>query len=724
MLRRNRTAAYDAKDLSTSFHRVLRPEERPLGLVGELVADSWEFDFNVGPRKARRPWTRKMANGLKLSHPSNHRYFSMCRRVFTAFHNKQFEGSSDISFGSIESIVGVLCLLIDDTISFGKTTIAELNKDEWEAIKKRAAISRGMRHRGERNTVSRILFIFNVYNDLHKLFSQPDLDGHYILDDGPSDPVFDSEEEARSLASVLGGEQGKTPDIPEKLAFPLLNAAIEYVAIFSQDIINLQVARREYFSLGPQPRHPKIAALLRRVEILQFLLNQYDQGDTTFWPDMKLDRKRLAEKFNLGPDAIKLPRYDVFIGRFNSLLCTSSRDDLEWLRNHLDEARAAVPNLPERRRRTINNRLMGLPFKGTEGRHAPWPVRNTHGIKMQERNLWISAYIVVAMFMADRAGEILSLETNCLIEKLDGHYLRIPVFKETGRQAGTYVERPCPAIVAKAIAVMVELGRASREATGSDLLFMLVLRPGDNVASTYTLNFAINRFAKDVGAHLSDGESWNYTSHQFRRLFVTIWVSYFEYGGNIEALRKFLGHSDVRTTVHYATGVNQGEALSEKRKELTLRIMKTIAFDGRAVQGGAGKYLMNFMTRVRVRLVPENFFGDWVAHAANRLNAMFSPMAWGYCVWTKFAGKRAKCVSEQARRVGIERPDHRELCENCSNCGNFLTTDAFDAFWISAFERHDKVARNEAAPKALRAAAEAGRATAARYLEMETLENA
>lgn len=717
-VRRNTT--FDGSYLPAERKGDVRAEERPIGLDGELMSDTWSFNATIGPRDAFQPWTRRMANGKMLTDPANASHWELCRRFFTAVRNRQFENAPHASLSTLNGMVGVICNLIDQAISFGKMSLSELSADEWEIIKKRSGISFNPWDLGRKNTYGRVLFIYNVIVDLTRLYLHQAEDSLYILNDGPSFPVFTSPREVEKLARLLGRAKGKTPDIPEAIAFPLLNAAIEYVVIFSDDVFRLQDTRIRLLEQFPTPRDKSFDSRQRRVAIARGLLESYDNGDYSLFPKLKISTTALSRAYGLDPKTLYHKLYRPIVQDFDGFLANPTVEARLLLESGIDKLARQKQHRQKKPNHRLHRKLIGLPFSGAAGRHSPWPVRTVKDIQDMEKDLWTAAYIVVANFMADRSSEILGLNTECVVRRLDGYYLRIPIYKEGNPEGGTIEERPCPEIVVKAIEVVRRLGHPSRTAHNKDLLFMLERsRKRGKIADPITLNKAIRRFAKVVGAHSINGKVWRFNSHQFRRLFVTIWTSYYEFGGNIEALRKYLGHGDIRTTVRYATGLTQGNALSEKAREMTLKIINSIAFEGREVQGGAAVRYTKVLSRLRIRLVPETRIADWVTHHVDKLKTVLNPMPWGYCVWSRIAGKRAKCIAEDQRKVGKDRPNHKEICSNCAGCANFLKTDVFDGFWAAAYDRHDRIANNPAAPDTLRSAAKIGRQIARTYARLE-----
>jgi len=659
-----------------------------------------------------------MANGHPLNHSSNKSYLELCQRFLTAFRNKQFEGAGDLSLQSIKMAVMIVCQLLDDTISLGRKTLSALDESDWEWIKKNAAVSRRKDTRGRKNTVSRIIFVYRTISDLHRLYMHRDEGGFHLLNDGPSFPVFSSVREELALAELLGQQGGKTPDIPEEIAFPLLNAAIEYIVLFSDDILRLRDSREKYLQLWPPARDKGYLYSQRCARVGRFLLKSFDERDPTLCY-VRPSGAAVGRVFGLKSQTINARGYRNLLKQFDELVSDPSNERRQRLEDEISKFESLEERPSKIRHGRASKLFLGLPYVGAEGLKAPWPVKTYADILRLEIDLWAAAYIVFAMFMADRSEDILSLETDCIVHRLDGAYLRIPNFKETNPEGGAYVEKPCPDIAVKAVEVMIALSRASRSESGSKLLFHTPFNPDAETVAQLTLNYRIRTFAKNVGADVADGVVWKYSTHQFRRLFVTIWVSYYEYGGSIEALRKYLGHNDVRTTVRYATGALQGSAVSEKTREVTLRVINSIAFEGRKVQGPAAKRYLKILSRLRIRMVPEARIAEWVLHTVDDIGARIHPLPWGYCIWSKLAGLRAKCLKEAQQSVGVERPDHKESCEACGGCSNFLKTTAFDLFWSNAAERHDRVANNPAAPKPLRVAAKAGATLARHYASLE-----
>jgi integrase len=691
------------------------PEERPIGLIGDLLGRVWKFNSNIGPRPAVITWNRRMANGQSLTHERNAKHWELCRRYVTAYRNSQIEDPSK-AIGTLAQDVRVICILIDDAIGFGKSSLSELSYDEWEIVKKRSAFSRKKGKIGKRNTREHLVKVYSIISTLHRLYSDPGDAGKFILNDGPRFAVFSSKNEELALADLLGVAGGRTDDIPEEIAFPLLNAAIEHVALFGDGIVELRRRRFEFLSTAPEPRDRFYELDQLRAKVLSNLLDKYDHDPAS---TLKINRYALERELGLPPKFLSNPCYRELFDCFATFTATASLQNRIAVENQIGAYLSRPRRQRDRKRLSRDPAFIGRMFKDVGELCLPRLVDSYSGILELEDELWAAAYIVVAMFMADRQSEGLSLMPGCIVRRLDGPYIRFLTFKSENSEAGTLIERPCPEIVVTAIEVLTRFWKMRDISMGPWPLFSLPDSDEPKVPAHGTVNALINRFAQRVGANRAAGKIWPFKSHQFRRLFVTIWVSYYEFAGNIEALRKYLGHDDVRTTMRYATGARQGAAASEKQRELALRIMKSIAFDGREVQGGAAKRFLKLLTKFRIRLVPEGRIAEWLTHNCKQLGTFFTAMPWGYCVWSRIAGKHANCLAGHQRQVDCERPDHKEKCADCAGCGNFLTTDAFGLFWSSSHELHDRIAQNPAANETLRAAARIGRKQAQFYARME-----
>ena len=373
-------------------------------------------------------------------------------------------------------------------------------------------------------------------------------------------------------------------------------------------------------------------------------------------------------------------------------------------------------------------RELRLPFQGVAGDYAPWPIVSVGNSKSGKVSvmsavslLWTASYLIIASYMADREGETLAIEEDCLHLGLDGFYLKTPTFKERS-ESGSVLLQPCPEIVVQAVKVLQRLGAKARLASNSDKLFCIHHSVGSSVPTFDELRDRLSRFCDFAKTNIfDDGQKrWTLDPHQLRRFFGTLWVHYYTYGRHFEALRQVYDHATIGGVVRYTASMAQANALVRMQKDLTVQVLTNVASGKLEADGPAARELARFIARVRVKVVSDEELFEWYDERHKRNQSMVFPMPWGYCVWSKVSGLSAQCLGQEKRKPGIERPCGGKKSRVCGGgCRQFMRTAEFDPFWEHARDRHTRISLNPSAPQTLIDAAKEGIRIAEKVLKME-----
>ncbi|MBB4587951.1 hypothetical protein GGE50_003855 [Rhizobium leguminosarum] len=694
--------------------RIMRPEERPVGLDAQCSLHSDRFVFTMGNLSFVMPWKRKMANGKYVCHPSNAASWELARRYLTAYRNQSFDNAENSVLSTTINKTYTALAVIDAFQKRGFAALSDVKRKDWNDFIK--TLEFGLHpNRRERVSKRRLLEIFRVCDDLSKLYRIPAENGKFILNDGFSFEVFSNFNDAVALAEQLGKEfDGQTPDAPASVAFAHMNAAIEYVVDYAPDLIRLNRAAE---AVKAQVREPTRARPGEKVADLLELLIGLNPKEVPGRAGMDgLSRSRIAQLVGMDTPTLYEPRFAKWIGRLEKVLLAEDSLEIEAFRRdaklELDTIRAK-PKKPTRNRDAAAQ--IGLPFSGATGVAHPWPITQigqspwTTGCSLEQAiaNLVTSALIIILAFMGDRLGEGLNLDVDCIVEKLDGWYLRSRKFKSHYAEVGTFLEQPCPEVVVRAVRVMTELGAEARAAAGSKLFFMNQ-RTGPSVPDESTVRNRLQRFGKSTGASRNGDEGeWFVTPSQLRRFFATMWVNYFEFGGRFEALRRMLDHRSITTTLGYAK-TWQKQVISDMQLALTFNVMRSAVFDGVEMKGAAGVRFAKLANRIKVMLLPEEEIAEWISARIDEYGFRLFPMPWGYCLWSKLAGKHAGCVEKTKRNVGTVRPETIKDCGTCAKCRQFVETPVFEPYWQFSYDMHERVSKQPLAQPRLKEAAVEG----------------
>lgn len=698
------------------------PETRPLGLKGDLIADRWEFASGRRHKPLTMAWTRVVANGLSLNDPVNAKFWELSRRFFTACRNGQATGKPM----AVSTCIGATYLLfriIDEVVRSGATCLWTFKRQGFDSLL--IALTRRDASKNESDFVrGTVRARFEVVRLLYALLAEGSASG-VVLNDGFSFVTFSSSEEVVALAKLIGQEQATTPDAPPEVVFPLLNAAIEYVAYYSDDIIGLHLTvERLRSELEEKLRAHYRPRYTRRAEIASALVGALIKRPSWVDGSNAVLKTELARHLGMAStDTYKKCYRPLF--QAAEFLFVGGKGKLA------DEARSflmseATKSSAAKRDPAVGPHLaraIGLPFSGEAGEHAPWPImhvgnsKGAHmGLGTAVNRLWTASYLILASFMADRESETLAIEADCLVYGVDGCYIKTPNFKSRNVDGGSLVLQPCPKAVELAVLVLQRLGQAARAKANSNKLLCVSHHMGSSVPDVTELRKRIVLFAEATKTNVYRGKKWHLTPHQLRRFFVTTWINYYEFGRYFKALSTVLDHASLATTIRYGTRVAQAAALSKGQKNLANRILTGVALGDVFGKGPVAQNLARFVELLRVRAVPLDQISELVVERNYRNDVELSPMPHGYCVWSKTAGQHAACVEKSERKAGISRPRSRKRSCVCGNgCRNFLMTEAFGAFWEHALERHHRIARNPAAPTRYREASKIGMRIAKSY---------
>ena len=515
-----------------STGRALKPEQRPLGLIGEVVAPRWVFKKGAQARNFEMSWEMLLANGLPLHHETNAHFFETARRYFTACRNGDVTGKK-LSLNVCRNKTYTIIIVMNFAISNGLNSIGELQKAHEQGLLHVLTRHEGttLKSEGEKLTYQHIKFRLMTLYELSRLYNKT-YQRSSVLTDGLSFTVFSSIEEASEFAGLVGKSGGITPDAPPECVFSLLGNSISYIRDFAEDLIYVE----------EQNWTRKCAPLARRtIDLAKMLMSALD--DRPHWLDDngKVVLKKLADAAGLSGRHLFRKNHRRLIALYEAIKKHPLSPGAKVARLEIRLESEQVPSISRRGalHHATENRAT-FPYIGKPGRNAPWPIeflgsdtKGKRGLQTAINNLWTSCYIVVAAFMCDRLSETLGIPVDCITHGVDGAYIRTPKFKNRNSEGGSFLLQPCPPIVVQAVEILTRLGRTARDEAASDKLFCVRTHMGNVVPIAHTLIERLRRFAHLTGSDVQAGtaEKWSYAPHQLRRFFATAWVHYFEFGG-------------------------------------------------------------------------------------------------------------------------------------------------------------------------------------------------
>jgi hypothetical protein len=702
---------------------------RPTGLLSPYESHAWRFYAPSPTGLASIGWDRKLPDGSRLTDPANESFLESAKRFLTILIENPAQWFTLSKTSTALHRTYIFLNFIEWAVRLGYRSLSEVKWTDWVNFRQmlpkgvRAAAGDLSQANEEDLTDSRILDVFRVAQCIY-LFRNELVDGQQLVRDGFSFAPFEVGEDPREMARSLGVRQGQTPSIPPPIALHCLDAAIQYVFLYADDIIDLNKRVREESTKQRKVRRAP-GGFLKDVKRR---LIEHLRGERLLLltSDRTVVRSVLARQLSAQPSMISGTAVSQVLSEFESALNMPGPAMRTALLRRLEREIGGIEGAP--RTSSVRNMAsrIGLPFWGKKGSAAPWPISSVgssawmEGITLERAtaNLWTAIYIVIETMMADRLGESLSARVGCTHKGLDGSYMITRTFKPTNAAAGIENSRPCPEIVVRAIDVATRLGAAARQELDTDLLFASEHRLGASVLDETTIRKRLNVFASDVGAPPNedgDGDEWHLAPHQLRRFLATTWVWYYELGPGLDALRQHLRHTDINQTVRYAAG-DMYSMVTEEQVALTANILERSAFEGLDIHGPFGKRWKRLAFQINVKFVDHEQLEERVRRLVTSRKMLLHPNPWGYCVWSRRAGANAKCLALEDRHQDAKRPDNRKHAEVCAGCVNCAITKVFASFWAESKDRHESIAARKGIPEELREVACRGAAIANRVL--------
>ncbi|WP_334545038.1 hypothetical protein [Rhizobium leguminosarum] len=314
-----------------------------------------------------------MANGYPLNHDVNAKYWELARRFFTACRNGIATGKP-LAVKTCIGMTYTLFLVVDLVMRNGASSLWTFSIRGSDALL--AALTGRVDPDAPSELVSATIRLrFEVVRLLYILVAEAPAEGT-VLNDGFSFAAFSSSEEVVALSKLIGQQQGTTPDAPPEVVFRCLEAAIRYVAYYSDEIIDLYHAAE---TLRPklkievhstyQPRYRRRAGIASA--LLEALVTRPPWIDATG----TILKSELARHLGMNASDTYKPIYRPLIQAAELLLVGGKGPRADEARFILMEAAGKPPEakLDPYVGDELARRL-GLPFTGAAGEFAPWPI--------------------------------------------------------------------------------------------------------------------------------------------------------------------------------------------------------------------------------------------------------------------------------------------------------------------------------------------------------------
>ena len=322
------------------------------------------------------------------------------------------------------------------------------------------------------------------------------------------------------------------------------------------------------------------------------------------------------------------------------------------------------------------------------GPGQPWPISGYRSNQSTDarpslhvalhNHLPAACFVVLATFLGRRETELLMTRW---IENDDPN--RWGCFKEDdeGLWIEQYVEKtlrdwdyfPANEVVAKAIYLLRDWSASARAETSSDRLFEAHTLAG-NVQSFVSKDL-LQSFADFVEVPADEtGQEWQFSDHQFRRMFAMLYLYRFELG-DLQALSHHLRHFNLSMTLKYVTEVVGGAVFNEVSRRKTYEMFSSVAKGEKAAVGPMAHQIDKLTRRLKkhyhakLQAVTEKQFDGFISRFLEKHEWKFTPKPFGGCFGeTKHRQRYAKCRDDEYNA----HPEAAEMSQ-CMQCPNFMT---------------------------------------------------
>lgn len=720
--------------------RTLAAIELPPDVIDTWEAVVWRHKKQPGESE-RLSWERKLPNGEMLTDIKWASLLEMCRRYYCHLRNTREKLlARDTAF----SRMNIVFQLVDWVVSTGFSSLASVTASAVrtlvDTIDKGISAARGIvkKPRARAGTLacensqqkanagnlsgSYLSVVLSVIHELYDLYCVPFENDEFVLNDGFRYSLFDDFLEAAEAGRKKGRAQDQTDDINEEAVFAYTDAALQFIYDFADDLIEL----KERADALPPPTASRVSPGERIALVAELLGFEVLADSSELLAEDAPNFSKIAQKCGIDPTSIYKPHFKTLILEAASAR-KSKRAKREAFAQELFEVarskRVKVQPPPTRARNA--GQLIGLPFTGKKsGTASPWPVEtigasrhNGRSLEAAITDLWTSIAIIIFAWEADRTGEALSLEADCLEEGVDGWYLKSRVFKDRNQISGSETRHPCPAVVVRAIQVAFRLGANARLNSGSNELFLRDNRLRESVSDQSSLRDRMADFAK---RHVREdvAKGIKFIPRHFRRFFPTLWVNYYSYGGRFRALQRLLNHDELTTTILYSRRASRLDAARESQTRMTSRLIGDNLLNGLPLVGGALKKVQSIIARLDFRISSPGDLPGKLEKELRTSGVRVYPLTFGYCLWHSHARRTARCTTATEPGSAEAWPSTGKTETVCGECVNFFTTPVFESFWSMARERHRQMEEDSRAPAILRRLGRKGRLIAERFLRM------
>lgn len=345
--------------------------------------------------------------------------------------------------------------------------------------------------------------------------------------------------------------------------------------------------------------------------------------------------------------------------------------------------------------------LRNLDFRHRESQSKVGDAQSV-GFQRSIRNLIGAVLLIILFFTGMRISEVLTLHTDCLVQRLhaDGvnyFYLKGPGAKRRGRERLWVV----PEIVVDAVLLQTRLFQRMRGLHKVHFLFLgrfetMRILTG-RLKPRKLVSGVANKLMRGVILHADDdlhGLSTTFHAHRARKTFARFVVMRDKTA--LESLAHHYGHIYAAVLDRHYVGNDfrldeliQAEDMDELRTGLSRMLNST------SIGGKAGENIM----AVRDKIVSTSGMRgkmtlDSLVEKLIQSGLILAPCDWGYCV---YARELSKCKGNASGPNPIQRAP-----SVCASCANFAVANHHLPWWERRYSEQSEFLNREGLPEQTR----------------------
>jgi integrase len=428
----------------------------------------------------------------------------------------------------------------------------------------------------------------------------------------------------------------RTGDIPIKDFLLIMDRAIRWVVDYSSDLIKLRAEAADQFEKFVQanPQSGEHYAAKKMRQWLYSKLKDFEGLPGAPYPiaGYKVDYNSSSSKFT--DEEIKRVR-------------ESKGKTIDEIELETGISRASIFRIREQ---PLSSEMNGISLNKAVHHFLP-----------------IACILVIYAFTARRKSEIQTLRAGCCWDTKDGPIIRM----YSAKYYQEYQDFPTTRLVKKAVEILELITEPLRTKTGDNSILNIPSlssrEKSDLIGGKY-----INEFAKFIGLANESVSSWEFSEHQFRRLFAIMYFYRYE-KGDLATLSWHLRHTDFNTTMVYLTD----EDFQLVMREVSIQFAKDVAREPSEYKGLMKDELIALVDSIDAQ--PPKRVDKLLKDAGVNSGFALSIVQDGMCFgMTPALFERSKCLMNGSLQLSSASLGSCFGCKNLLGCKSTLSAEAID----------------------------------------------